>query len=117
MERKEEDEKVVEARSKREALRFRPVAYQVQLRTAYEDLDVFLQNISTHGCALTHVSYPLVLQEKILLVVPLQDESVEIGARVVRLEGETVGVKFIQVSESARQRLFSFFARLQRQKL
>ncbi len=103
--------------SKRQGLRFRAGGFRFCYKTEFEEGTGELANISGGGCAAKHVSIPLALQEKILLILPLEDDGddVEIGARVIRADGSITALKFEHIGEENRERITRFFARRQRQ--
>ncbi len=104
--------------SKRSAFRFRCSKEPVTYRTAYEDGEALLKNISTDGCALEWATNPPEIDEKILLIIELEGEDtvVEIQARVVRVEDKDFAVKFMLIEPEARTRIRSYFSRKSRGK-
>ena len=98
--------------SQRSAFRFRCSKEPVTYRTAYEDGEALLKNISTDGCALEWATNPPELEEKILLCIELEGErEVEIRARVVRVEDGDFAVKFLLAEPATKTLLRSYFAR------
>ncbi len=99
--------------SKRSAFRFRCSKEPVTYRTAYEDGEALLKNISTDGCALEWATNPPELDEKILLIIELEGEEtvVEIQARVVRVEEKDFAVKFMLIEPAAKTRIRNYFSR------
>ncbi len=103
--------------SKRQGLRFSGGGFGFSYKTEFEEGSGELANISAGGCAASHVSIPLALQEKILLILPVEDggEDVEIGARVIRIDGTITALIFEQIGEESKERIIRFFARRQRE--
>lgn len=102
--------------SKRQSLRFTAEGFHFRYKTEFEEGGGVLANISGGGCAVRDLSVPLALQEKVLLILPVEDgeEAVEIGARVIRVDGSITALIFEQIGEVNKQRLIRFFARRQR---
>ena len=102
--------------SKRSAFRFRCSKEPVTYRTAYEDGEALLKNISTDGCALEWATNPPEDDEKILLIIELEGEDavVEIQARVVRVDDKDFAVKFMLVEPDAKTRIRNYFSRKSR---
>lgn len=105
-------------RSKRMSLRFSTNEHEIQYKTAYEDGTAQLLNISGGGCALQNLDVKVQQQEKILLLIVCEDEEdpIEIGGIVLRVEGNNVAVQFSQLSEDSKQRMIKYFAKKMRQK-
>jgi hypothetical protein len=104
--------------SERSAFRFRCSKEPVTYRTAYDEGEALLKNISTSGCALEWATNPPEADEKILLSIELEgeDSAVEIQARVVRVEDKDFAVKFLLIEPSAKTRIRSYFSRKSRGK-
>jgi hypothetical protein len=101
--------------SKRQALRFAGDDHPILFKTEFEDGEGLIANISARGCAIRAATLPLAFQEKILIALKMKDdEIIEIGARVIRVEGETVAVQFIHLEEEDKLRIVKFFAGKQR---
>jgi len=102
--------------SKRQGLRFMAEDFGFRYKTEFEEGGGVLANISGGGCAARNLSVPLALQEKVLLILPVDDgeEAVEVGARVIRVDGSITALIFEQVGEENKQRIIRFFARRQR---
>jgi hypothetical protein len=100
-------------KSKRQALRFSCRKEPITYRTAYEDGEALLKNISTDGCALEWATNPPELGEKILLRIELEEEgqTVEIRARVVRVEGSDFAVQYLLIEPTAKSLIRSYFSR------
>lgn len=104
-----------EKRSKRQALRFAVEGFEVRYKTEFADGKGALENISSGGCAMKDLSLSLTLQEKILVILELDDaETIEIGARVRRLDEGHVAIEFTDLAESKRSKIVKYFARKQR---
>ncbi len=104
------------SRSRRQSLRFPVKEYSLRFKTEFEEGLGFCENISGGGCAVRAVTVPLALWEKVLLLLPLEheEEYVEIGAKVLRIEGDIVSFQFVCLSEEDKQRIVKFFAGKQR---
>ncbi|MEE4241452.1 MAG: PilZ domain-containing protein [Desulfopila sp.] len=104
------------SRSKRQALRFLANDHPLSFKTEFEEGQGFFDNISGGGCAARSVTVPLQLREKVLIHFPLEKEGdrVEIGARVVRIDGDNVAFQFNYLSEKDKQRIVKYFAEKQR---
>lgn len=102
--------------SKRLSLRFKAGGHKLSIKTEFEDGNGKLENISAGGCALGEVDIPLTLDEKILLIIHLDDQNdkIEIGAQVVRGEENRFAVQFIDISEENKQSIVKYFASVQR---
>lgn len=103
--------------SKRFSLRFSGGRQKLRFKTEFEDGEAIIDNISAGGCALSEISAPLVVNEKILLILELdgaENEKTEIGARVVRDDQQNIAVKFDDISNEAKSELVKFFAQMQR---
>jgi len=99
--------------SKRSAFRFRCSKEPVTYRTAYDEGEALLKNISTDGCALEWATSPPEYEEKILLIIELQntDDVVEIQAQVVRVEDNDFAVKFLLIEPAAKTMIRNYFSR------
>ena len=64
-----------QVKSKRKALRFRCRKEPITYRTAYEEGEALLKNISTDGCALEWATNPPELDERVLLRIELEGEA------------------------------------------
>lgn len=104
--------------SKRSAFRFRCSKEPVTYRTAYDDGEALLKNISTEGCALEWATNPPEIDEKILLSIDLleEDSVIEIQARVVRVEDKDFAVRFLLIEPAAKAMVRRYFARKSRGK-
>jgi hypothetical protein len=99
--------------SKRAAFRFPCHHHGVRFKTAYEDGEAKLLNISTDGCALQSPSVPLSVDEKILItIVPEgQEGSFEARSRVVRVEEDVLGVQFTLLEISTKTQIRNYFSK------
>ncbi len=99
-------------KSKRSAFRFRCSKEPVTYRTAYEDGEALLKNISTEGCALEWATIPPELYEKILLSIELEGEGtvVQIQAQVVRVEGSDFAVKYLLMEPATKNMIRKYFS-------
>lgn len=102
--------------SKREALRFPGNDRIITFRTDYEEGEGALLNISNSGCALHRLTVPLEHNEKVLLLLQLDEDQppTEIMAKVIRQESEITGLHFLNTKDDFRQKLVHFFAKEQR---
>lgn len=98
--------------SKRGAFRFRCSKEPVFYRSAYEEGEGLLTNISTDGCAVEWSTNPPELGEKILLSIELDGEAsaVEAQARVVRVEGNDFAVRFTLIEPHAKGLIRKYFS-------
>lgn len=106
-------------RSKRQALRFSAAGHPVDYRTEFENGRGIIENVSSGGCALSSLTIKLNLQEKILIILKLDEneDAFEIGARVLRIEDNHVALQFTDIDEYKSEQLVKYFARKQREKL
>lgn len=106
-------------RSKRQALRFSAVDHPVSYKTEFEDGEGIIDNVSSGGCAISGPSVPLNIQEKVLIILKLEDdeEIFEIGARVLRVEKGHAALQFTDIDEHKSGQLVRYFARKQRARL
>lgn len=106
------DNSATAAGSKRNSLRFSIKAQPVRYKTAYEDGEAVLVNISTGGCVVRKASVPVALTEKILFSFDIHglDEPLEIRAICVRLEGDSFAVQFLGIDDVEANRLTKILA-------
>lgn len=105
-------------KSKRSALRF-PCGHQlVSYKTAYDDGQALLVNISTKGCAFEQPSLPLSMQEKILVSIALSGEDSVFQAQgiVVRVSGGCLAIHFTLVELEDQVKVRNYFSKLMRKK-
>lgn len=95
------------AGSKRNSLRFSIQVQPVRYKTAYEDGEAILFNISTGGCVVRKATIPVAPAERILLSFDLHgiDEPLEIRAICVRLEDDGFAVQFLGVDDAEANRI------------
>lgn len=98
--------------SRRAAFRFRCSKEPVSFKTAYEEGEGLLTNISTDGCAVEWATHTPEFDEKILLILELEGEEkvIEMQARVVRVEDNDFAVKFTLVEPDAKAMIRKYFA-------
>lgn len=102
-------------KSKRQALRFTATGHPVRYKTEFEDGKAFIENVSTGGCAMSGLDVTLSSEEKILLLFDLNEDILEIGAKVIRVEDPAVAVQFTDISEDYSSKIVKYFARKQRE--
>ena len=98
-------------RSRRKAYRFFGDRLPVQYKTRFEDGEAVLRDISTSGCALSSVTVPVLLQEKVLiiLVLPGENEKIEATGRVTRAEADSFAVSFTLIELASVKLIQMFF--------
>jgi hypothetical protein len=104
-------------KSKRSALRFLGGGLLVSYKTAYDEGEARLQNVSTEGCAIAQVSQSLSVDEKILVSIKMPGvESVfQAQGLVVRVEyGENTAIRFTLVEAEDQLLLRNYFAKSRR---
>jgi c-di-GMP-binding flagellar brake protein YcgR len=102
-------------KSKRQALRFTGAGHPVRYKTEFEDGKALIDNVSTGGCAMSGLDVTLSSDEKILLFLDLNEDILEIGAKVIRVEEPAVAVKFTDIDEDYSSKIVKYFARKQRE--
>jgi hypothetical protein len=105
--------------SKRFALRFPCDRHPVHYKTAYDDGEGWLVNVSTDGCAFVQPNRPLALREKVLVSIELNGENQLFQARgeVARLEGDGLtAVRFTVVEPESQAQIRKYFSKLRRGK-
>ena len=77
-----------------------------------------LRDISTSGCALSSVNVPVLLQEKILviLVLPGENEKIEATGIVTRVEADNFAVSFTLIEPATVKLIQTFFFKTLRNK-
>ncbi len=85
-------------------------------KTEFEDGQAFIENVSTGGCAMSGLDVKLSFEEKILILLNLNEEILEIGAKVIRVEDRTVAVQFTDITEDYGSKIVKYFAKKQREK-
>ncbi len=103
--------------SKRLALRFPCNRLPLRFKTAYDDGEGWLLNVSTDGCAFSPVDRLLTMGEKILVSIELQGENEIFQARgeVARIDAQGLAaVRFTLAEPEAKALLRRYFTRLRR---
>ncbi len=103
-------------RSKRQAYRFPGNNLSVSYKTDYDDGKALLCNISTKGCAMKQTSVPLMLQQKILLIIEAEEleESLEAAGIVVWVDDGITAVKFTLMEKETEKSIQIFFSKKMR---
>jgi len=103
-------------KSKRSAYRFKCPGELIRYKTAFSEGEAELVDISTDGCALQKTTCPVFLEEKLLISITLTDNIVlEMQGKVIRDEGNGLGIHFTLIEEETKLRLRNYFAEKQRQ--
>lgn len=103
--------------SKRSALRYKCENETVLIRTAYDDGEAKLINVSTSGCAISSPSVQLALHDKVLLVFSAKnEESIQIQARIIRIDANEIGAEFTIIEPESADLLRSHFSLKQRER-
>ncbi|MCK5069698.1 MAG: PilZ domain-containing protein [Desulfocapsa sp.] len=99
------------SKSKRNALRLCCNSHVVTYKTAYDEGEACLINISSTGCLFECASLPLSVQEKILIRIKLEDEqsAIEAKAVVVRMDDKQIATEFIIVEPETQNLIRSYF--------
>lgn len=86
---------------------------KVRYKTAYEEGEAQLTNISTDGCAVDSASLPLFLDDEALVIIDIEGEEQNLEAKgiVVRAEGAAFAVRFIRIESSSKRFIRTFFAK------
>ena len=105
-------------KSRRKAYRFFGDRLPIQYKTRFEDGEGVLRDISTSGCALSSVTVPVLLQEKVLiiLVLPGGNEKIEATGRVTRVEADSFAVSFTLIESASVKLIQTFFFQALRHK-
>ena len=99
--------------SKRSSLRFSfKEEILVSYKTAYENGEAFLVNISTGGFSVQKVSVPVAVDEKILFSFDIHnlDEPLEIQAKCVRLNIDGFAAQFLGIDSRQESRIVKLLA-------
>jgi len=98
--------------SRRGAFRFRCSKELVAYKTAYEEGEGVLTNISTDGCAVERSTNPPELHERILLTIEAEGDApaIEAQAQVVRVEERDFAVRFTLVEQATKTMIRNYFA-------
>jgi len=102
-------------KSKRQALRFAVTGHPVRFKTEFEDGKAYIENVSTGGCAMSGLDVTLAFEEKILLLLDLNEDILEIGARVIRVDEPAVAVQFTDITDDYSSKIVKYFAKKQRE--
>jgi len=103
-------------KSKRHALRF-PCGHQsVSYKTAYDDGEAVLLNVSSAGCAFNQPSLQLSMHEKILVSIPLQEKNSVFQAQgvVVRTEHGVTAIRFTLLEPEDQKQVVKYFSQMMR---
>ena len=103
-------------KSKRAALRFKCMGERVRYKTAFEDGEAVLIDISTHGCALSNMSVPVDEGEIMLIVIQLQEQDavIEMQAEVVRCTADTAATRFTIAEKATKLTIRTYFSQKMR---
>lgn len=99
--------------SKRNSLRFHfKEELLVSYKTAYQDGESFLINISTGGCVVRKATVSVAVDEKILLSFAIQnlETPLEIQAVCIRLDGDGFAAKFLGIDGGNESRVVKLLA-------
>lgn len=98
--------------SKRSALRFLCHHESVKYKTAYNEGEGTLTDISTGGCALGAVTAPLQEEDVVLISIELPDTDKIIEAKsvVMRRDETSFAVKYVLLEETTRLLIRKYFA-------
>lgn len=102
-------------KSKRQALRFTATGHPVRYKAEFEDGKALIENVSKGGCAMSALDVALSSEEKILLLLNLDEDILEIGAKVIRVEDGAVAVQFTDITEDYGEKIVKYFAKKQRE--
>lgn len=82
-------------------------------RTAYEEGEAILTDISTDGCAVDSASLPLAENDEALIIIELGDVEKDLEAKgvVVRAQGGAFAVRFVRIEASTQRLIRNFFAK------
>lgn len=105
-------------KSKRNALRIACNKHLLTYKTAYDEGEAQLLNISAEGCFFELATLPLSVQEEVLISITLEKEQgiIEAKAVVVRTEKRAFAVKFILVEQETQNLIRSYFMQKLRNK-
>lgn len=98
-------------RSKRNALRVRCEGHSIRYKTAYDEGEGALINISSGGCVFESATLPVSVQEKVFISIELggKDSIVEAKAVVVRAEEDQCAVQFTLIEAPAQRLIRTYF--------
>jgi hypothetical protein len=105
-------------KSKRSSLRFPCSNQLLSYKTAYDEGQARLVNISTEGCAFEQPSLALTLQERILISFTLPGEDYVFEARgvVVRVGSVSMAIRFTLVEYDDQVKMRKHFSKMMRTK-
>ena len=105
-------------KSKRNALRMRCDGHPIRYKTAYDEGEGALINISSGGCVFESATLPVSVQEKVFISIELEEKEsiVEAKAVVVRAEEDQCAVKFILIETPAQRLIRTYFIQKLRNK-
>ncbi|BHH85384.1 PilZ domain-containing protein [Desulforhopalus sp. 52FAK] len=105
-------------KSKRSALRFPCSNILLSYKTAYDEGEARLVNISIDGCAFEQPSLALPLQEKVLIsfTLPGEDYAFEARGIVVREDVECTAIRFTLVEKEDQVKMRKHFSKMMRTK-
>lgn len=105
-------------KSKRAAFRYPGRPLKLKYRTAYDEGDAWLTNISTDGCAFESATVPLSVDEKILIKVSPQgtEKSFEAQSLVVRADENGYAIRFILLEPENKTLIRNYFSQKMREK-
>lgn len=104
--------------SKRNALRLCCNKHSVTYKTAYDEGEAHLINISSGGCFFGSATLPLSVREKVFISIKLEEEQnvVEAKAVVVRAKENKFAVKFILIEPATQSLIRTYFTQKLRNK-
>lgn len=104
-------------KSKRAAFRYPGRPLKLKYRTAYEDGEAWLVNISTDGCAFESASVPLSVDERILIRISPEgaEKSFEARSLVVRADENGYAIRFILLEPENKTLIRNYFSRKMRE--
>jgi len=105
-------------KSKRSAMRFPCSNQLVSYKTAYEEGQARLVNISNEGCAFEQPNLDLSTRERVLISIALPEEDNVFQARgeVVRVSDECTAVRFTLVEVEDQMKVRKYFSKMMRKK-
>ena len=105
-------------KSKRAALRFSCKDVLLNVKTAYDEGEARLLNISTAGCAFEEPSLTLALQEKVLISITFPEDGYVFEAQgmVVRQDLNSTAVYFTLVEKEDQVKMRNHFSKKMRTK-
>jgi hypothetical protein len=103
-------------KSRRRALRF-SCNHRVRYKTAYDEGEAILINVSTGGCAFQQLSLPLHLQDKILVSITMPGcvtPVFEAQGIVVRVDDDCTAIHFSLVEPDDQIHMRNYFSKQMR---